>query len=366
MTRKLVAATAAAFVLVLLAANFAHAQSPLGIGAAEPSVMPSGIGWQFLAFVNAKQQEFYRLLTGALKAMREDPAKLALLVGLSFAYGIFHAAGPGHGKAVISSYMIANEVQLRRGVLLSFLSSFAQGLTAIAVVGAAYLVLRGTTITMTAATHYMELASYLLIAMFGAWLLWRKLGARFFPAFAPASHHGHGHDHGHHDHNHGHDHHHDHEHDHDHHGHDHHGHHHHGSHAHHDHHGHHHAEGEICATCGHSHAPDPAMIAGKDFSVREAWSAVMAVGLRPCSGSLLVLSFSLLNGLLLGGVLSVFAISLGTAITVSTLAVMAVLAKDVALKFAGDRRADTVGFAIEIAGASLVLLLGAVLFLAAL
>jgi nickel/cobalt transporter (NicO) family protein len=345
MMRKLAATLAAAFVLVLIAANFAHAQSPLGIGAAEPSVMPSGLGWQFLSFVNAKQQEFYRLLTGALKAMREDPAKLALLIGLSFAYGIFHAAGPGHGKAVISSYMIANEVQLRRGVLLSFLSSFAQGLTAIAVVGAAYLVLRGTTITMTQATHYMELASYLLIAMFGAWLLWRKLAARFFPTLAPVSHHGHAHDHDHH-------HHHDHDHDH---GHDHEG------HAHHA-----HRTGEVCATCGHSHAPDPAMIAGKDFSVREAWSAVMAVGLRPCSGSLLVLSFSLLNGLLLGGILSVFAISLGTAITVSTLAVLAVLAKDVALKFAGDRRADTVGFVIEIAGASLVLFLGGVLFLAAL
>lgn len=334
MTRKLVAALTAAFVLVLLAANFAHAQSPLGIGAAEPSVMPSGMGWQFLAFVNQKQQEFYRLLTGALKAMREDPAKLALLVGLSFAYGIFHAAGPGHGKAVISSYMIANEVQLRRGVLLSFMSSFAQGLTAIAVVGAAYLLLRGTTVSMTDATHYMELASYLLIAAFGAWLLWRKLGARFFPALVPANSHGHAHDHNH-----------DHTHDHGH---------------------HHHPEGEVCATCGHSHAPDPAMISGKDFSVREAWSAVMAVGLRPCSGSLLVLSFSLLNGLLLGGVLSVFAISLGTAITVSTLAIIAVLAKDVALKFAGDRRADMVGFVIEIAGASLVLFLGLVMFLAAL
>ncbi|TDH35011.1 nickel/cobalt transporter [Pseudohoeflea suaedae] len=355
MMRKCVAAFAAAFVLFLLAANFAHAQSPLGIGAAEPSVMPSGLGWQFLAFVNEKQQEFYRLLTGALKAMREDPAKLSLLVGLSFAYGIFHAAGPGHGKAVISSYMIANEVALRRGVLLSFMSSFAQGITAIAVVGAAYLLLRGTTISMTDATHYMELASYLLIALFGAWLLWRKLGARFFPRLATAHSHGHSDAHAHSpDHHHGHHHdHHAHDHGHDHHGHN------HG-------HDHHHHAGEVCATCGHSHAPDPAMISGKDFSAREAWSAVMAVGLRPCSGSLLVLSFSLLNGLLLGGVLSVFAISLGTAITVSALAVMAVLAKDAALKFAGDKRADTVGFIIEIAGASLVLFLGAVLFLAAL
>ena len=56
-----------------------------------------------------------------------------LLIGLSFAYGIFHAAGPGHGKAVISSYMVANEVALKRGILLSFVSALMQGLTAVVV-----------------------------------------------------------------------------------------------------------------------------------------------------------------------------------------------------------------------------------------
>lgn len=384
--RKLGLAVAVLGLAALAAAVTAHAQSPLGIGTAEPSIMPNSSG--LLAWINDKQQAFYRALTGALKAMREDPAKLWTLIGLSFAYGVFHAAGPGHGKAVISSYMIANEVALRRGVFLSFLSSMLQGLTAIAVVGLAYVVLRGTTVTMTDATRYLELASYLLVAGFGAWLLWRKLKARLTGA-DPHAHHGHAHrEHAHHNHGHAH---HDHDHDHGH-GHRHaHDHHHahaahaaadahdhvaerrhvhdhahdHGHHHGHDHGHHHHAAGEVCATCGHSHAPDPTLIAGKDFSIREAWSAVVAVGLRPCSGALLVLSFSLLNGLYLGGVLSVFAMALGTAITVAALATAAVLAKGLALRFAGSSRADTVGFAIEIAGASLVMLLGVVLFLAA-
>ena len=91
-----------------------------------------------LNWINLQQQEFYRALAGALKAMRTDGSKMWLLVGLSFAYGIFHAAGPGHGKAVISSYMVANEVALRRGILLSFVSAFLQGLTAIAVMMLAY------------------------------------------------------------------------------------------------------------------------------------------------------------------------------------------------------------------------------------
>ena len=95
--------------------------------------------------------------------MRDDGSKLWLLVGLSFAYGIFHAAGPGHGKAVISSYMLANEVALRRGILLSFVSAFLQALTAIVVMTLVFLVLRGTSISMTDATWFLEVVSYALI-----------------------------------------------------------------------------------------------------------------------------------------------------------------------------------------------------------
>ena len=122
----------------------AHAQSPLGIGTAEPAFKTTGIFGGLLAWMNMEQQRFYHTLTAAIKGMRENPWQLWSLIGLSFAYGVFHAAGPGHGKAVISSYMIANETELKRGVLLSFLSSMMQGGVAILLVGAAYLVLRGS------------------------------------------------------------------------------------------------------------------------------------------------------------------------------------------------------------------------------
>ena len=131
-----------------------------------------------------QQQGFYRSLTGALKGMREDGSKLWVLVGLSFAYGIFHAAGPGHGKAVISSYMLANEVALRRGIMLSFVSAFLQAITAILVMALVFLVLRGTSVSMTDATWFLEVASYALITLFGAWLLWQKAGPRLLACSA--------------------------------------------------------------------------------------------------------------------------------------------------------------------------------------
>ncbi len=338
----------------------AHAQSSLGIGTNEAVLPQTGLFGSLLNWVNVQQQGFYRALTGALKAMRDDGSGLWLLVGLSFAYGVFHAAGPGHGKAVISSYMLANEVALRRGVMLSFVSALLQGATAIVVVGLAFLVLRGTSVSMTDATWFLETASYALVMAFGAWLLWRKLAPRMARltgrarahslSAAAVGHAAHRHDHAPAD-----------DHHHGHHGH---GHHHH-DHAAHGH--HHHAQGEVCATCGHSHAPDPAMISGDRFDWRTAWSAVAAVGLRPCSGALIVLTFSFLNGLWFGGVVSVFAMSIGTAITVATLATIAVTAKNVAVRLAGDgRTGNLVHAGIEIGGAALVFLLGLVLLTASL
>ncbi|MBW9065126.1 nickel/cobalt transporter [Rhizobium herbae] len=329
-----------ALALVAVAVTVAHAQSPLGIGTAEPAFKTTGLFGGFFSFVNMEQQRFYHTLTQAIKGMRENPWQLWSLIGLSFAYGVFHAAGPGHGKAVISSYMIANETELKRGVLLSFLSSMMQGGVAILLVGAAYLVLRGSSISMTEATHFLEVVSYALIAAFGGWLLFRKLRGlrerRLVPALGQDHRHGaHQHDHGHHDHVH---------------------------HSHDGHHGHSHGPGEVCDTCGHAHAPDPSMLKGDRFALREAWSAIIAVGLRPCSGALIVLSFALLNGLYLGGVLSVFAMSIGTAITVSVLATLAVTAKDLAVRYAASGNAAMrISNGIEISGALLVLVLGVVL-----
>lgn len=98
-----------------------------------------------------------------------------------------------------------------------------------------------------------------------------------------------------------------------------------------------------------------------------AWAAIVAVGLRPCTGALIVLSFAFLNGLFVAGIVSVLAMALGTAITVSALAVLAVTAKNVAVAFAGDGRiGNRIHTTIEIAGAAFVFLLGATLLAASL
>ena len=352
----------AALMLFLGMAALAHAQTSLGLGNAEPGAGPSTFVMHYMpwlypvtSFISAKQQEFYRALSGALRAMKSDPWQLWWLVSVSFLYGVFHAAGPGHGKAVISAYMIANETELKRGVLISFMSAFLQGATAFLVTGAGFLVLRGTVFTMNDATRWLEVASFAAIMAFGLYLLYRKTRSLFrkpvlnfgTPELALAGGGHHLHDH----HSHAHD-------DHHHHHHDHHGHGHGHAHAH---------SGEVCEVCGHAHAPTPDLVSGDKFSLADAWSAIVAVGLRPCTGALFVLTFSFLNGLYLGGVLSVLAMSVGTAITVSILATLSVTAKDFALKFmdSGSGRMR-LAHAIEIAGALVVTLFGFTFLMASL
>lgn len=317
----------------------AHAQNPLGIGAAETALPSTGLFAGFFNWVNAQQQSFYRALSGAMRSMRDGGGGAWMLVGVSFAYGVFHAAGPGHGKAVISSYMLANEVALRRGVLLSFISAALQGVSAIVMMGAVFLLLRGSSVSMNDATRFLEIASYALVTAFGAWLLWKKAVPALRRIFVGGPAHSLSSAHVHHDHTHDH---------------------------HHHHHHHDHAHGEECG-CAHAHAPDPALISGERFDWRTAWAAIAAVGLRPCSGALIVLSFAFLNGLWAAGILSVFAMALGTAITVSALAVTAVTAKNWAVALAGDGRAgNRVHAAIEIVGAAFVFLLGVTLLSASL
>lgn len=350
----------------------ASAQNPFGApkGAAEPQA--SGIiGWLL-----AKQSEFYRQMSGTIRAAKTDGSAVWALLGISFAYGIFHAAGPGHGKAVISSYLVANEETAKRGIVLSFASALMQALVAIAIVGIGALLLNATAKTMCSAERVIEIASYGLIAAFGARLVYAK-GGGFFralrswrglakPQLVPAMAHAHGHDHGHHDHAHGHHHghshgvtharaaHHNHDHGHDLHQHD---------HSHHspDHDRADHVHDEHC---GHSHGPEPSELAGPGGWSR-GLSAILTVGIRPCSGAILVLVFALAQGLFWAGVAATLLMGLGTAITVSAIAIIAVSAKGLAARMAAGRDGGGAILlrGIEFGAAALVLLFGVGLLL---
>jgi len=130
------------------------------------------------AWIMAKQNEFYRQFSGLIRAAKADGSAVWGLLGISFLYGIFHAAGPGHGKAVISSYVVANQETWKRGVVLSFASALLQALVAVVVVGVASALLRATAPTMKSAVDVIEIVSYAFIVAIGV-RLFRVKGISF-------------------------------------------------------------------------------------------------------------------------------------------------------------------------------------------
>src|SRR6478736_3335727 len=178
---------------------------PFGVarGAAQPEV------GGFAGWILQKQAEFYRMLSGLIRAAKADGSAAYTLLGISFLYGIFHAAGPGHGKAVISSYLVANDETWRRGIVLSFASAILQAFTAIALVGIAAVLLGATAKAMGNTVRVIEIVSYGLIILIGLRLLWVK-GRAFLKLLRAGTRdhdtHNHAHDHGHHHHGHAHDH----------------------------------------------------------------------------------------------------------------------------------------------------------------
>lgn len=296
---------AACILLMLGAIDVALAQ-PFGVTRGAP---PAELGG-FAGWILAKQAEFYRMLSGLIRAAKADGSAAYTLLGISFLYGIFHAAGPGHGKAVISSYLVANNETWRRGIVLSFASAILQACTAIVIVGVAAAMLGATAKAMGDTVRVIEIVSYALILLIGLRLFWVK-GRAFLRLLRSEAHAHHVHEHGHH-HAHAHDH------DHHHHGHG---------------HSHDHEHKDEASAWGHAHAPEPQELTGRHW-LRRGLSAIVAVGLRPCSGAIIVLVFALAQGLFWIGVASTFVMGLGTAITVAVIATLAVGARGLAGKLA--------------------------------
>ena len=313
---------------------------------APPSAAPlhaKGPFGALLSWVADTQQSMQRELAMSVKHLKSGNAVAATLAlaGLSFLYGVVHAVGPGHGKAIISSYVIANEETVRRGVIISFIAAALQALTAIILVSVLLIAMNATGLQVNAWSNQLESVSYAMIALVGLYLLstqiirlWRRWrGAT--PTHAAESHGAHSHG----------DHHHHHDHDH---------------HAHHDH--HHHAPGEAC-----DHIVDARQLAGP-FSWRKVMAVVFSVGIRPCTGAILVLVFALTQGLFWAGVAATFAMALGTAITVAVLATLALGSRELALKLGGANSAwaNMVWTTCAIGGATVILLFGLILFAASL
>lgn len=283
---------------------------------------------QWLGQVAIWQADFYKQLTGAVHAWKSDSRHAWWLLWLSFAYGVLHAIGPGHGKAVLSAYVLANRETVRNGAILAVLSAIAQALVAITIVSIAAGVLNLTGMQINQIAGILEIAAYAAVTLLGAWLVYRhvltpvlsRLSGRASEVTRSHHHHHHGqcHDHRH-------------------------------------------------AGCGHHHMPTPDQVSGK-LNIRKALGVIAAVGLRPCTGAILVLVFALSQQIFVAGIAAALAMGLGTGLTVGLLAISSVTvgrAAESTGHFVRASVASSIGATLQGLAAIVVLVLGLFLLTAA-
>ncbi len=208
--------------------------------------------------------------------MAENPAAAGLsLLGFSFVYGVLHALGPGHGKIVITTWLATHPAKLKSSIGLTLAASLLQGAGGHRAGG------RGAG---AAAAAGAPAAPQQFLAGEGELFAGGCVRAAAvlagvkkscvcccagptFTAFTP-----------------------------------------------------HHVHNEHCG-CGHQHLPAPEQLqAGDDWRARAA--IVLSMGMRTCSGAIMVLLFSKVIGVFGWGMAAALAMAAGTSLTITALALL--------------------------------------------
>ncbi|XQS16537.1 nickel/cobalt transporter [Citrobacter telavivensis] len=246
-----------------------------------PQVMVNSIVWQ---------REVNQQMSVLLKAVAASPAQAGgSLLLFSFLYGVLHALGPGHGKVVITTWLATHPSKLKSSIGLTLASSLLQGLVAIGLVVVVLSILQLPARQLHLSGFWLEKGSYALVGILGLLLCWRalkKLHALLrkprFTTFTP-----------------------------------------------------HHVHHENCG-CGHQHLPHPEQLHhGDDWRAR--LMIILSMGMRPCSGAIMVLLFSKVIGVFYWGIASALAMAAGTSLTITSLALLVHSFRTLAVRLSGNR-----------------------------
>ncbi|WON75890.1 nickel/cobalt transporter [Serratia sp. UGAL515B_01] len=277
------------------------------------------------------QKDLHQQMATLLQQVKSAPHEAgAALMLFSLGYGILHALGPGHGKVVIATYLATHPSRLKSSLKLTFAASLMQGIVAIALVTMVLVVLQLSSRQLHQSGFWLEKGSFILVMLLGVLLSWRAIKRLYLAVkamrptprlringlqpLAVA-----------------------------------------------------HVHSASCG-CGHRHMPsDDELQAGNDWRTKA--TIVLAMGMRPCSGALLVLLFSKVIGVFIWGVFSALAMALGTSMTISLLALLVHLSRKLAVRISRQRApaawSSVAWGSLALAGGLILLFAGVLLYFSA-
>jgi len=265
------------------------------------------------------QKLFHGMLANHVKHISQDPFSHGLaLIGLSFAYGVFHAVGPGHGKAVIITYLGSHRETLKRGALISLLAALLQSVVAILLIAVLANLLDSRFSDMNGYASDVTTASYVMVMMLGIFLFTSAFIRQFKLHRAKSEH--------------NHDEHHEHQH------------------------------GDSCCGGHHTHQSTPQETLAKSIGV------IFSMGLRPCAGAIVVLIYAHLVDAFFYGILATLMMGLGTGLSISAIALATQFVRNRFEQFAHFKNTASpfhAGYFLRMTGGIVIFLLGFSLYQAA-
>ncbi len=273
----------------------------------------------FTETIKAFQRRANAEIATYMKAIERGDDLWAFFLGLAiaFAYGIFHALGPGHGKFIIVSYFLGREARVMRGVVMAIQVAIVHVIAAILIVWLADIVLKAGFGIGLSEVPGVRAASFLIIVGIGLYMLYQAARTSRGEVLDGGAEHGHGHGREH---------------------------------------PHIHGRGD-----GHDH--------GHSHGGRlEGGMLALAAGMVPCPGAVLIMLYAVANDMIYPGFLLVAAMSLGIGSSICAVGVGTILARQVAMQFieqsGGSRYAAVLRTTLNYAGATFVTLVGLVSFIA--
>lgn len=241
------------------------------------------------------QKAFNLQLSSSLNQLGQQHQEAGItLILISFFYGIFHAIGPGHGKFILTSYLALEQSKLKRAVKISLASSIVQGIVAILLVSIIIVAFTLSRTYFNLTLKWVERGSFMLMILLGVYWIYQawqgirppKLQIRKISPMQMSqektplvSHH-----------------------------------------IHHEH----------CG-CGHQHLPSSVQM-NQSTGWKSQLFLILSIGLRPCSGAILVLFLSYTLNIYLWGILATLMMALGTGITLTIFALIVIFARHKAVQ----------------------------------
>lgn len=234
------------------------------------------------------QKSFNQQIASTLRNIHQAPQQAGLsLLLISFLYGVFHAIGPGHGKFILTSYLSLERTKLPQTLKITWLSAWVQGMVAVGLVTILVVIFTLSRHYFNLTLKWVERGSFLLMIGFGAYWLWQAfkpfwqkkhnqnpLVIRQIHSVTATS-------------------------------------------------------GTISPSncnCGHKHLPTTQeMEQIQDW--RSMWAVILSIGLRPCSGAVLVLFLAYTLDLYFWGIAATMAMATGTGLTLTLFAALVLFAR---------------------------------------